>query len=216
MTPSMLPRPATLVRVVMLAAVAACGGGVRAHRVLVPPRLDLLPYRRVALVTFTGENAKGSLPEVATARFSEDVLASQSGIELLELGSEDTLVARVGEREFGPAAAQALGRAKDVPAVFVGHLKVSGVKPEAGLLSLAEGHVAATVSAELTVRLLSTESGGTLWRSSAVASDRVGELSISGGVPYFAASDPKAAYGSLVDRLMAIVTRDLRPTWQER
>jgi len=60
----------------LLTAFAACGG----KRVLVPPRLDLMPYGRVALVIFTVENAKGSLHEFATQRFAEEVLAAQSGL----------------------------------------------------------------------------------------------------------------------------------------
>jgi hypothetical protein len=202
--------------VAILAAVAACGGStVREHRVLVSPRLELTPYGRVALVRFTAENAQGPLAELATTRFSEDVLEAQRGTEVLEVGAEDTLVTRVGEREFGPASATELGRAKNVLAVFVGHLKVSGVKPSVGLLNLAGGAVTAKVSAELTVQLLSTTTGSTLWRSSAAASDEVGEVALISGQPMFAAQDPKAAYGRLVNQLVGIVTRDLRPTWRE-
>lgn len=197
---------------VALPVVLGCG----AKRVLVPPRLDLAPYGRLALVTFTAENARGTLPQFATDRFSEEVLGSQSGIELLEVGAADTLVKRVGEPDFGPAAAQALGQERDVPAVFVGHLKISNVKPSGGLLGLAVPHVEATVSAELTVRLLSTRSGATVWRASAAASDKVGELAIVDGQPYFAAKDPKAAYGHLIDGLVFQVTHDLRSTWQQR
>ena len=51
---------------VVLLVVSACGGGRRS--VLVPPRLDLQPYGRLGLVTFTVENAKGSLHEFATER----------------------------------------------------------------------------------------------------------------------------------------------------
>src|SRR5207253_8265366 len=67
----------------VLLVVSGCGGGRRS--VLVPPRLDLQPYGRLGLVTFTVENAKGSLHEFATARFSEDMLSAQPGIEVLEL-----------------------------------------------------------------------------------------------------------------------------------
>ena len=49
------------------------------HGVLVPPRLDLVPYGRVGLVTFTVENAKGTLHEFATRRFEEAVLQAQTG-----------------------------------------------------------------------------------------------------------------------------------------
>ncbi len=190
----------------------ACGS----HRVLVPPRLDLVPYGRVGLVTFTVEHAKGSLHEFATRRFEEEVLGTQTGIEVQELGSADSVLRRAGAAELGPAAAQALGGERGVPAVFFGHLKVSNVKPSGGVINLTLPHVEATVSAELTVELLSTKSGGTLWRASAAASEKVGQVALVGGEPYFSAKNPNDAYGRLVNRLVAAVTRDLRPTWREQ
>lgn len=162
---------------------AALSAGCAGKRVLVPPRLDLEPYGSLGLVTFTVENAKGTLHQFATQRFAEEVLAGQSGIEVLELGSLDSLVRRVGEAAFGPAAAQALGRERDLPAVFVGHLKVSDVKPSGGLVGLSVPFVQATVTVDLMVRLMSTRSGGTLWRASASASEKVGSVALIGGSP---------------------------------
>jgi hypothetical protein len=43
-------------------ALSACA----AHYAQVPPRLDLQPYGRVALVTFSDEQANGSLSTLAT------------------------------------------------------------------------------------------------------------------------------------------------------
>ena len=183
------------------------------HRVLVPPRLDLVPYGSVGLVTFTIERAKGSLQDFATRRFSEEILAAQSGIEIQELGPADSVLGRVGETALGPAAARALGGEQGVPVVFFGHLRVSNVKPKGGLIGLAAPHIEATVSAELSVELLSTKTGGTLWRSSAAATQKVGSLAIIGGEPYFSARDPDDAYGRLVNRLVNAVTRDFWATW---
>ncbi len=201
-------RPLAVVLLVVLAGMACA-----AHRVLVPPRLNLVPYGQIGLVTFTAENAKGSLHEFATRRFSEYVLAAQTGIEMLELGPADSVLRRTRAAELGPAAAQALGGERGVPVVFFGHLKVSNVKPSGGLVGLTLPHVEATVSAELSVELLSTKSGGTLWRSSATASEKVGGLSLVGGEPIFSAKDPNNAYGQLVNRLVYAVTYDLRSTW---
>ncbi len=191
---------------------AALSAGCASKWVVVPPRLDLQPYGQVGLVTFTVENAKGSLHELATERFAEEVLAGQSGIELLELGNTDSLVKRVGETQFGPASAQALGQERDLPAVFVGHLKVSNVKPSGGVFGVGVPFVQATVSVELLVRLISAKSGGTLWRSSAAASEKVGSVALIGGVPNFSAKNPNDAYGRLVNQLVWAVTADLRPT----
>ncbi len=195
----------------LLAALGALA--CASHRVLVPPRLDLVPYGRLGLVTFTVENARGSLHEYATRRFEEALLAAQTGFEVLELGPADSVLKRTGQAELGAAAAESLGVQRGVPAVFFGHLRISHVKPRGTLLGIAQGLLQADVSAELTVELVNTKSGGTLWRSSGVASEQVGQVSLSGGVPTFSAQDPEAAYGHLVNRLVTFVTRDFRSTW---
>lgn len=192
-----------------------CGGGrPRPQRVLVPPRLDLGQYGHVGLARFTVEKAKGQLDELATQRFSEDVLAAQPGIEVLELGSADSVRKRVGEADLGPATAQALGASRGIPVLFVGHMKVSKVTPSGGLSGLSIPHLEATVSVELNVALLSTKSGGTLWRASGVASQKVGGLALVDGEPFFSAKDPNKAYVRLVNDLVDYVTRDLRSTWE--
>jgi hypothetical protein len=206
-------RPAAGLLVALLLA-GACGGTPTPSRVLVPPRLDLKQYGQVGLVVFTIEKAKGDLDQVATRRFSEDLLAAQPGIEVLELGSADSVQRRLGEKEMGAATAQAMGAARRTPVVFIGHLKVSNITPSGGLASLALPHIEATVSAELTVALYGTETGGTLWRSSGTASRKIGGLAIVGGEPYFSAKDPNKAYAGLVYDLVDYVTRDMRATWQ--
>jgi hypothetical protein len=212
-------RPTTGVFLTLLLAMACGGGGHRRvasrvpSRVLVPPRLDLRQYGRVGLVVFTIEKAKGDLDQLATTQFSEAVLAAQPGIEVLELGSGEPVRRRLGETEMGAATAQELGAKRRAPVVFIGHLKVSNVTPSGGLRSLSLPHLEATVSAELTVALYATETGGTLWRSSGVASRKIGGLAIVGGEPYFSAKDPNKAYAGLVYDLVDYVTRDLRATW---
>jgi hypothetical protein len=151
---------------------------------------------------------------ITTQRFSEAVLDAQPGVEMLEVGSADSVRRRVGETTYGAATARALGKAYDVPVVFVGHLKMSNVTPQGSLSGILGGHVEATVSAELSVALIATTSGGTLWRSSGVATRKIGGLSLVGGEPYVSAKDPNKAYSALVFDLVDYVTRDLRPTWQ--
>jgi hypothetical protein len=73
--------------------------------------------------------------------------------------------------------------------------------------------VKASVSAELTVRLLSTRTGGTVWRSSSVANGTVGRIAITDRLPSVAMRDKAEAYSELVSQLVADVTHDLRPTW---
>src|SRR2546425_13171372 len=135
----------------LVAAMACGGGGQTSHTVLVAPRLNLLPYGSVGLVTFSIEKAKGTLNEFATRRFEEYLLAAQSGIEVQEFSQADST--------------QALSGARGVPVVFLGHLKLSDVKPSGGLIGLTLPHVEATVTATLAVELRSTKTGGNPWGS---------------------------------------------------
>ena len=178
----------------------------------VPARLDLTPYGRVALVTFAADQPNDPMSALATQRFAEALLSSQTGVELLELGSADSTLRLLPANVDGSALAQTLGKQKNVPAVFVGTLKVSKVKPQ-GHIGLSGMNVRAGVSAELTVRLLSTSTGGTVWRSSSVASGTVGRIDISDRLPSIALRDKEEAFGEVVQQLIAEVTRDLRPTW---
>ena len=191
--------------------------GCAAHYAQVPARLDLHPYGRVALISFASDNPNSSLTTLATQQFAEALLASQPGIELLELGVADSALGDLATGADSAALARALGRNRTAPAVFVGHLTVSGVKPRGGIVGAAAGvNLNASVSAQLTVRLLSTQSGATMWRSSAAASRTVGHVTVSGRLPSVSARDPNAAYSEVVRELVTGVTRDLRPTLVKR
>jgi hypothetical protein len=177
-----------------------------------PARLDLAPYGRVALLAFSADQANDGMSALATQRFAEALLSSQAGVELLEVGSADSVLKALPANADGATIAQALGKQKGVPAVFVGALKLSKVKPK-GHLDASGVNVRAGVSAELTVRLISTSTGGTVWRSSSVADGTVGRLNISDRLPSIAVRDKEEAFGEVVHQLIADVTRDLRPTW---
>jgi hypothetical protein len=185
----------------------ACG-----PKTLVPPRLDLAPLNQVGLTTFTIENAKGDLNELATEYFLAEMLDAQPGISVIELGAVDRLLEDLGGARLNRDVLNSIGAEHDVPVIFAGHMKVSDVTPHASLSGFPS--VGATVSVRLTVRMLSTESGGTLWSSSIQAKERVGELGLSGSQVVFAAQDPNEAYGDLVEYLVVQVTRDLRPTYR--
>lgn len=191
-------------------ALSACAS----HMVQVPPRFDLADHGRLAVVTFSAEPSRASLAQLATSQFAESVLDSQSGIELLELGPADSVVARLLAAGDVSAAAQQVGRQKNVGAVFFGQLAVSGTKPSGSVGAGGSVNVSASVAADLSTRLLSTSTGGTLWRSSASSSRNVGQVTTSGvRLPSISASDPNAAYADMVEELVAQVTRDFRSTW---
>lgn len=209
-------RNSALQRVRMQYALALCGvlaaSACSSKYAVVPARLDLASYGRVALITFSAEQPNRAMSSLATQRFAEALLSSQTGVELLELQDTDSSLKGLNPDADAAALAKVLGRDKDVPAVFVGYLKVSGVRPK-GHLGVSGMNVRAAVSAELTVRLLSTKTGGTVWRSSAAANGTVGRLALNDRVPSIAMRDKEEAYGEVVGQLVTYVTRDLRPTW---
>ena len=199
----------------------ASGHGLRRRshppprQIQVPPRLDLKQYGRVGLDPLHNpEKAKGDLDQVATMRFSENLLDAQPGVEVLEFGSADSVRKRLGEKEMGAATAQALGASRRAPVVFVGHLKMSNVTPSGGLHGLSlphvRGHGLRGADGGIVWR---PRTGGTLWRSSGTASRKIGGLKIVGGEPSFSAKDPNKEYAGLVYDLVDYVTRDMRPTW---
>lgn len=178
----------------------------------VPPRLDLHRHGRIALVTFGAAAEYRALSALATQRFAEAALAGQPGVELLELTDADSVIKALPPGTDPIVLAQAIGEAKDIGAVFVGELKVSGAKPKAHL-GVSEVNLRTTVSTELHVRLLSTRAGGTLWRSSSAATGTVSRVALAGGLPSVSIRDTDEAYGDLVRSMVTDVTRDLRPTW---
>jgi hypothetical protein len=197
-------------------ALALCGAlalaGCASKYSQIPARLDLAPYGRIALVTFAADQPNRPLSTMATQRFAEALLASQTGVELLELGAGDSSLMDSAARGDAAALAKALGKERDVPAVFVGQLTMSRVKPR-GHIDASGVKVRAAMNAELTVRLLSTKTGGTVWRSSAAADGTVARVSISDQLPSVSIRDRDDAYAEVVRQLVTDVTRDLRPTW---
>src|SRR5215212_6746934 len=62
-------------------------------RVAVAPRMDLRPYPVVGIVTFTSNRNDGELDRLATQKFLESVQAAQPGTRVVELGSQQEVLA---------------------------------------------------------------------------------------------------------------------------
>ena len=193
----------------LFSVVAATGCS---KRVLVPPQLDLHPYPAVGLVTFTMDNSKGDLEHLATDQFLAEIHNAQPGTPVVELGNYQALLEECGREKLDREALRTLAAEYGVATVFVGHMKASNISPRASLSGFPR--VGATVSVQLTVRMLETEIGATLWTNTAKATESVGELGLSGSQIVFAAQDPKEAYGDLVRHLIANVTTDMYATYR--
>lgn len=204
-------RPVRGIALVAALVLSACSSS---KYVEVAPRLDLSSVGSVGLVTFTTVNARPAMGVRATQQFAEQVLGAQSGIEVLEIVLTDSLLRYAADKGYGPDFAQEVGRQKGVAAVFVGQLEVTGSKPAGWVGNAQNVRVGATVTGTLSVKLLSTKSGGTMWQSSSTATEKVGEFSLTQGTPTISARDPDDAYAAALGRLVDDVTRDMRPTWR--
>jgi hypothetical protein len=160
------------------------------------------------------DNSKGDLERLATDHFLAEIHNAQPGTPVVELGDYQALLEECGREKLDREALQTLANQYGVVTVFVGHMKASNISPKASVSGFPSVGVGATVSVELTVRMLETELGATVWTNTAKATESVGELGISGGQFVFGAQDPKEAYGDLVNHLIARVTTDMYATYR--
>ena len=199
----------------LLATALGCGGP-RLPPVEIPPRLDLTGFERIGIIDVQIGGARRVGVE-ATERFMHAIHASQTGVPLLELGSEHEVLARVGHDRLDFEAVQAIGARYGVDAILVGQLELSEARPKvklsAGLQSLS---ARAEIHGSFHARLLGAQ-GATLWSASAEGRRDLAELRARKGSPLdLRTGDPDAAYERLVRGLIQDATRDLRPTWQRR
>ncbi len=190
-----------------------CGG----TKVMVPPRIDLHQHEVLGIIEFSSSR-EGELGPLATARFMEAVRVDQGLVRIIDLGPENEAMRSVGATRLDRSAYQSLGQAHDVNTIFTGELEISDIRPAIQITSdLANMGVAADVDATLTVQMIETASGASIWSRSASVTKRVGQVSVLGARDViFDAENPERAYGELVDALIGAVTGEFRVTWERR
>ena len=195
----------------LLILAAAC-----AKYMIVPPAVNLLDYGDIGLVTFQVENAKGELDTLGTQLFLQEVQRTQR-VPVVELGKSDEVLARIGKSAFDLEAAKAIGEEYGIHAVFMGDIKISKVKPQVDLIGALGDGVAMRAKFDIFVtgRLISTETGATLWTESTERQGTVGLFSMGPDqVPYFGLRDKNEAMNNLLREIMYRLTWDFRPTRQ--
>ncbi len=198
--------------VVLLLVAAGCG-----PKVMVPPRIDLMQHEVVGIVEFSS-SSEGRLGSYATGRFMEAVRRDQGMVRIVDLGPENELLEEVGAEKFDQETFQRLAETHELATVFVGQLDVSDVRPDITITpGLGFMDFSAEVDATLTVQMVETSSGASIWNGTATATKKVGGVSIFGREHFaFDAKDPDKAYGELVRALVEKVSRDFRVTWERR
>lgn len=195
---------------VVLMFATGCASSTRTVRVAVPPRVDLKSYPTVGLVGFSSNEGNG-LDRVSTARFLRALQAAQPGTRVVELGTEQQVLASVNARGWNRAALQAVKDEHGVDAVVIGRLDVERQKPGVSFSSLVKTvSVRQDVNAELTARIVETDDGATVWMDSAKCTANLANGNFSRGGGNVNVSDAEATYGEMVDGLVYRVTDAFR------
>ena len=199
------------------ALLTACSS-TKTVRVAVPPRVDLRPYPTVGLVGFTS-NANADLERMSTQKFLQEVQAAQPGTRVVELGSEQEVLASVGGRNFDAKTLRAIGEQHGVDVLVIGQLDMEKAKTKINVSSVWKNlNAKSEINAALTARLIETGTGATMWTDSSEVTTNVAALNLSGGGKgnrggSFSASDPEAAYGEMVSALVCGITEDFHETY---
>ena len=202
--------------VLMLLATGCSSSGTRTVREPVPPRMDLRNYPTVGLVGFSS-NARNELDRVATQRFLRAVQAAQPGSRVVELGSEQQVLASVGGRRWDRETIQRVKEEHGVDAVVLGRIEVEKQKPEVAFSSFVKRmSVSQDVNVELRARLVETDSGATMWTDGAKCTANLANANFGSRDGSFNASDPDKTYGEMVDGLVYRVTDAFRTHYVTR
>ena len=212
MCPRVLRYVVAFTLTVLLVALFACG-----PKVMVPPNVDLAVFEGVGIVDFTS-NAEGNLADYVKQKFLQIVTASQPEARIIELGTEEDVLAAVAADKMGPKAIKAIAEEYGVEAVITGHLTVSDIKPKVSLSTEFPAiGFEAEIGASLAAKLIDAYDGATVWTDSAKGRAKVAQVNVFGdGGFFFDADDPAKAYGGLVDGLVEDVTYDLRVRYERQ
>ncbi len=200
------------IAIVLMAEILSCG-----KKVMVPPRIDLKQYEVIGIIEFRS-SSEGELGSYATKKFTEAMRMDQGMIRIVKLGKEADLLRSVGENWLTQAAYMALGEKHKVSTIVTGKVVVSDVRPDV-TITPGGGYVSfrADVDATLSVEMIETGNGASIWNNIASATGNVGHVSLFGGRAFtFDADDPEEAYGKLVNDLVDKTTKDFRVTWERK
>ena len=197
-----------------LSVVLACA---HTEKVLVPPRVDLKPYKAIGIIDFSS-TPRDDLCGYVTQHFIQTVQSAQPGVRFLELGSKEQVLSRIARKDFDPDAIRSIGRAYNVDALMFGHLTTTDPKPTLRLSSSLQSlQAGAVVEASLSAKIWETDSGVILWTNSTAKKKKVAGLRANANGDFkFGASDPEDAYGQLVPEMIYANTADFRSYYEYR
>jgi hypothetical protein len=185
----------------------------------VPMAIDLTPYERIGLISFSIKNPKSNLDEISTKRFLESISEFQKGVKFIELGTLDEVLGEINKKVLNQEAVKAIGEHFDVSSFFHGEINVSEIKRSSReidfekIRELRRLSFRATFNISMTAWLLSTKTGDTLWTDSVSKKKTLSYLSVpKSDVSYFDAEKQDETYKELTQEAAYELTKDFRPT----
>ena len=184
----------------------------RTVNVYYPPRFDLTQFGRLGMITFS-DNAHPSVAEYATEQFQNQIHSAQMGIPIVELGTEEEVLKSIGSNHLNLDAMQKIGQQYNVLAVFNGSVVYSDVKTNVNLKDITEfkASVNTTLNATLSVKLIETEGGATVWSDSTSWKRKLGKVSVNENTGISVGTKGyDDAYRKLIPDMVKDITRDFR------
>lgn len=194
------------------AAVVSLISCARTMNVYYPPRLDLTQYGRLGMFTFT-DNAQPSVADYATEQFQNQIHSAQVGIPIVQLGTEGEVLNSIGSNRLDSEAMAKIGERYKVSAVFTGDVAYSDVETNVNLQDILDlkASADATLNATLSVDLIETEGGATIWSDSASWKRKLGNVSVNGNTGVsIGTKGYEDAYRKLIPDMVYDVTSDFR------
>jgi hypothetical protein len=184
----------------------------------VPMAIDLTPYERIGLISFSIKNPRSNLDEISTKRFLESISEFQKGVKFIELGTLDDVLGEINIKVLNQETMKAIGEHFGVSSFFRGEINVSDVKRSSReidfdkIRELRRLSFRATFNISMTAWLLSTETGDTLWTDSVSKKKTLSYLSVpKSDVSYFEAERQDETYEKLAQEAAYELTKDFRP-----
>jgi len=179
----------------------------------VPPRMDLKGFGTLGVVEFAS-NSDPAINSRATREFQAQIHAAQPGTRLVDLGSRDTLLAAAGGRQLDVETLRKIGAKYGVDAIFLGDIAYSNPTTDVKIGDLAkmEGGMRTEVRGDMSVKLVETRSGASVWSSSSWARRQVNRVNISSQQGISGSTRNANPHEEMLPALVDHLTNDFRPT----
>ena len=206
-----------IMAVVLATAIFILCGCSHTEKVLIPPQVDLAPYRIIGVIDFSA-NAEKDLKQFVTQNYMQSVQAAQPGVRFLELGSQEIVLKKIRHKQLDYEAIRSIGRVYQIDAIMFGNLNLTEAKPNVSMSSAWQSIKAgAYVEATLVTKLWETDSGVIRWTNSSRRKETVARLSANtSGTFRFGATDPKETYGKIIPKLVHANTAEFRSHYEYR